>query len=229
MESVIDWINAGSTVAIALAAIFTAVLTCHLVRENRLLRKAGTEPEVVAYLTVDSRNIGAIDFVLANIGQGPAKNVQFRLCGKSDDFERHDILLANQTDRKAVSVLPQGERVQSFLGMSHRMLKEPRLRPFDVYIEYENIRGEFSKTIHSLDVSQFSGFSFLGKPPEVKMASALEKIEGILRRVSAGSNRLKVETLARDEARTDRKQAIEKENRRQQKDKSCVDPDDPDA
>ena len=205
-----------STGVIAVAALVTTGLTFYLFRENRLLRRAGTEPEIVAYLTVDSRNNGAIDFVLANIGQGPARNVQFILCGENDNFERHDILLANQPDRRAVSVLPQGERLQSFFGMSHLLLKEPRLRPFNVCIEYENIRGEISKTVHALDISQFSGFSTLGKPPEVKMANALEKIERTLQRVSAGSNRLKIETLTRDEALKDREEAIEEEERRQQ-------------
>ena len=225
MESVIDWINAGSTVAIALAAVVSAILSYHLFKENRLLRKAGTEPEVVAYLTMDARNIGAINFVLANIGQGPARNVEFTLHTENDDFERHDILLGNEAGRKAVSVLPQGGRIESFFGMGYLLLNEPKLRPFRVSVEFENIHGKVSKTTQVLDVSQFIGLSTLGKKPEVEIASSLKKIETVLRHASTGFRRLKVETLTRNEARKDRERAIDKEDRRQQKENACSDSD----
>ena len=220
---VINWINAISTSVIAIVAISTAILTFYLFRENRLLRKAGTEPEVVAYLTMDSRTFGAINFVLANIGQGPARNVQFSFHIENDDFERHDILLANQADRKAVSVLPQGERIESFFGIGRMLLNEPRLRPFNVSIEYENIYGGSSKTRHLLDVSQFSGFSTLGKPPEVEIAKALTKIERVLSHSSTGLKRLKVETITTDEVRRDREQA--RKLRGKQSDSATAEPD----
>ena len=216
MTCVIDWINAGSTVAIALAAIVSATIACYLYRENRLLRKAGTEPEVVAYLAMDSRNNGAIDFVLSNIGQGPAMNVQFSLDMDNDDVERHDVILANQPDRKPVSVLPQSERFQSFLGMGYLMLREPKLKLFKVNIKYENVRGDRRDSTHLLDVSQFDGYSSLGKPPEVKIADSLEKIERILRSSARVSGRLGIETVTRDEAQRARQQAIENEHLRQQ-------------
>ena len=215
MTCVIDWINAGSTVAIALAAIVSATIACYLYRENRLLRKAGTEPEVVSYLAMDSRNNGAIDFVLSNIGQGPAMNVQFSLDMDNDDVERHDVILANQPDRKPVSVLPQSERFQSFLGMGYLMLREPKLKLFKVNIKYENVRGDRRDSTHLLDVSQFDGYSSLGKPPEVKIADSLEKIERILRSSARVSGRLGIETVTRDEAQRARQQAIENEHLRQ--------------
>ena len=220
LPKVIDWINAGSTIAIALAAIVSAILTCYLYRENRLLRKAGTEPEVVTYLAMDSRNNGAIDFVMSNIGQGPAMKVKFSLDMDHDDVERHDIILANQPDRKPVSVLPQSERFRSFLGMSHLLLQEPKLKPFKVTIKYENIRGDRRGSTHLLDVSQFDGYSWLGKPPEVKIADSLEKIERILRSSARISGRLGIETVTSNEAQRARQQAIEDEDRRQQQDAS---------
>lgn len=80
----LDWIaqNANAVTAIATAVIaaftmLTAVLTRVLMAENRRLRKAGTEPEVTAYLIPHPDGNGAINFVLANIGQGPARNVTF--------------------------------------------------------------------------------------------------------------------------------------------------------
>ena len=43
-------ITAIATIFIAVSAVVTTILTRKLARENELLRKAGTEPEVIAYL-----------------------------------------------------------------------------------------------------------------------------------------------------------------------------------
>ena len=63
-------IIALATAVIAVAAVVTALLTFSLARENRLLRKLGTEPQVVAYLMTDQRYKTMVNLVLANIGQG---------------------------------------------------------------------------------------------------------------------------------------------------------------
>ena len=57
MKQILDWgvTNPGATITtiatvfIAVAAVVTVFLTRVLARENQLLRKAETEPEVVAY------------------------------------------------------------------------------------------------------------------------------------------------------------------------------------
>jgi hypothetical protein len=46
-------ITALATAAIAATGLATVWLTATLVRESRLLRKAGTEPDVIAYLLPD--------------------------------------------------------------------------------------------------------------------------------------------------------------------------------
>ena len=74
-------ITAIATIFIAVSAVVTTILTRKLARENELLRKAGTEPEVIAYLDIGSH---FINFVLANVGQGPAQKVRFSI--ESDDF-----------------------------------------------------------------------------------------------------------------------------------------------
>jgi hypothetical protein len=93
MSDLVFWLNANpnavSGLASAVSAIATVVLamttivyawhTWQLAKENRLLRRAGTDPQVVAYATLNPRVFGAIDFVIANIGKGPAQNVSFEI------------------------------------------------------------------------------------------------------------------------------------------------------
>ena len=186
MINLIDWLNTNSgavttiaTVIIAGTAIVTVFLTKTLATENRLLRKAGTEPKVVPYIKVDHRFTRAINLVLSNVGQGPAKNVQYSFVADADDFANHSVALINYSNRTAISILPQGEQIEEFFGMGTDLLKNPPLGPFDVSIKYENLNGESEGwTKHSLDVAQFRDFSWLGNPTEIEIRDSLRKIEG---------------------------------------------------
>ncbi len=182
MPIVIEWINAVSTVAIAVAAVVSAILAYHLFRENRLLRKAGTEPKVIAYLKTDSRMNGAVNFVLANIGEGPARNIRFSFDVEESVFDQHGIVLRNEAERRAINILPQGERVESYFGTIPKLLGKPKMEPFAVSIKYENLNGGSDGEEHVLDVYQFRGFATYGRPTDVEIASSVRKIENTLNR-----------------------------------------------
>lgn len=194
MKWILDWIVVNpavtittiATVFIAVSAVVTVFLTRALVRDNNLLRKAGTEPEVIAYLVPHPVYSLPLIFVLANVGRGPARNVSFRLDANTEDLEIHNVILRNSVDRTAINFLPQGESIRAFFGMSMDVMKEPRLQPFDVVVKYQNMAGrDLSKTC-PLDVAQFEGFELI-ESPEKKVADALEKIESHLRRFLVSS------------------------------------------
>lgn len=188
-------VTALATVVIAVMAIVTGALTYALIRENRILRKAGTEPNVVAYLTTHARRPTMTNFVLANIGEGAARNLRFRFEADEQDFASHKVRLNNSCDRAAIGVLPQGEKIEAFFG-GHELYLNSKLKPFRVVIEYEDIKGRRRISTHSLDVSQFDGFSILGESAEHDIAEALKKIEQHFNHLSNGTSRLRVETVS---------------------------------
>ena len=110
-------ITVSSTVVIAISAAITAVLTWRLIRDNRNLAKVGTEPQVVAYLVGDPFQ-PFTNFVLANVGRGPAKNVEFEF--DLEEFHYHRILLRNEPARKPHGFLLQGEKREMLFG-DHRL------------------------------------------------------------------------------------------------------------
>lgn len=71
--------TATATIVLAATTIVYAWHTWQLVKENRLLRKAGTDPQVVAFAIINPHVYGAIDFVMANVGKGPARMFHSRL------------------------------------------------------------------------------------------------------------------------------------------------------
>ncbi len=203
-------ITAVATLVIAMSAVVTTILTRKLARENELLRKAGTEPEVVAYLDIGSC---FINFVLANVGQGPAQKVQFSI--ESDDFRFSDalppeqkIFLRNNTERTAISFLPQGENIRVVFCFDRILFAKPKLPPFDVLIKYENIKGKAYKKIVKLDIAQFLGFSS-PRPPKIEtdLVNVLKEIEKHFWKVSS-SGRLRVETMTTQEIRQEFKEMI---------------------
>ena len=168
---------AVATVVIAASALLTFFLTWALVRENKLLRKAETEPEVVAYLAIHPLHHEFLNFVLANVGRGPARNVRFELDISEEELNSREILLKNSVDRKPIGFLPQGEVFAVHFGNGERAHSDPRLPPFNVKIDYENLKGKQETKTCLLDVAQFDDLWLLGSPPEKDIAGSLKKIE----------------------------------------------------
>ena len=156
-------VSAVATVFIAGFAIITARLTKALAEENRLMRKAGSKPEVVVYLATDSQRPHAINFVLANVGRGPAKNVEFTIEGDMDDFAAHHVSSAfrNQSGGKGTDMLPQGECIQSFFGVGPSLLATPQLSCFSVSLTYEDLNGKTLEKRYQIDVAQLGWINWL--------------------------------------------------------------------
>lgn len=181
----------------AIATIVIAYVTFILADENRRLRKAGTEPEVVAYLTPHQDGTGGINFVLANIGQGAARNVKFNLEYDKADFSSHGVFLVDNPDRTAIGVLPQGEKVLSLFGISFRLAKgndgkQSPLKPFDVIVTYDNLNGEPMRSTQTLSVAQFLGLpGYASKPYLKEIADSLNNIDKSLAALAKTAPHLK--------------------------------------
>ena len=187
MPSIVAWllpysqfITIISTIAIAISAVITVSLTWRLTRDNRNLAKAGAEPEVVAYLGSDPFQ-PYTNFVIANVGRGPAKNVEFEFDLEESHYNR--IVLKNEPDRKPHGFLLQGERREIPFG-DRRLFgdgedrEKNALRPFQVAVKWKNLRGKEFDATYILDVRQF-----LGIPPTSSLFDPLSKIANSLTKI----------------------------------------------
>ncbi|CDX42375.1 conserved exported hypothetical protein [Mesorhizobium sp. ORS 3359] len=201
-ESALKFINdngpAITIIASALVAIFAAistVLTAVLAIENRRLRLAGLSPEVVAYLEPHPDGNGAVNFVLANIGQGPAMNVKLELNYDEADFRSHDVHLLNEPGRAAFTVLPQGERRSYLFGVGYVLFGKEQggsgkiLKPFVVRTSYKNVFGKRGESTHQIDITQFTGLAGMGSKPAIReVAESLKRMEGHLGKIAKQSD-----------------------------------------
>ncbi|MDB5602338.1 MAG: hypothetical protein JWN71_4382 [Xanthobacteraceae bacterium] len=200
------WLNANtglvSGVASAVSAFAAAVVMCatiatvtlnrRLAKENRTLRKTEGDPQVVAYATINPRVWAAIDFVIANIGKGPARNVTYTVLSGAESLTKKEARLFPSGVKFAF--LPSGEQLSSTMGMGWDLLSEPALPPFEVELTYENLAGEQRCAKFSVDVNQFNGMYRLGTPNDELIAQNLKKIADVMEGWSRG--RLQVETMS---------------------------------
>ncbi|MCY3507177.1 MAG: hypothetical protein OXH41_13540 [Chloroflexi bacterium] len=213
-----DWVIVAATVVIALSALASLWLNWRLSQDNRALRKAGTEPEVVAYLGVEHHAAYLVYLVLENVGQGPACDVGYFVDAAPDDFAKHNVRkLPARTHRTVASLLPQGGRTQLFMGDTYSLLgsrEESGLEPFKVRVCYSNLRGISADSKEFLlDVSELGDLAEV-VPAEERIASSLKKIQEQLGQLARGSARLHVETITTDE-REARNQELRARSRRQ--------------
>jgi hypothetical protein len=205
----------------AVTALFTAVLACStivlafltwmLAFETRRLRRAGTEPELVAYLLPDKRHKTIVNFEIANIGQGAARDIRFRFIAEPEDFARHEVRLAAESTARRIAVLPQGERLSTLFAQGFELFKDAPLKPFTVAVRH---RASKKEELFHLDVADFKGLVTVGVPAEHEMAEALKKMERTLDSWSSGFKRLKIEsTTAAEEEERRRKMYYEMRRR----------------
>lgn len=198
LQAAIDSINENSatisviaTAVIAAFAVISTVLTALLAIENRRLRLAGLNPEVVAYLEPHPDAHGGVNFVLANIGQGPALDVKFELDYDESDFRAHSAHVFNDPNRASFTVLPQSDRRTFLLGVGYVLFGNESggsgkiLKPFTVHTRYKNIFGRTGSSVHKIDISQFIGLAGMtSKPASRDIADSLRKIENHLGKIS---------------------------------------------
>jgi hypothetical protein len=195
-ENIVDVANRYAALISAISTAAIALLTAFLWFENRALRRAGSSPDIVAYLLPHPEGTGAVEFILANVGRGPAFDVAFRFDCDKDDFAEHNVLLENDKDRTPLSVLPQGEKVKSLFGISFELYgkaSDPDVGPlkrFTVDITYQDALGRSHRSRRAVDIKQFAGLKgILAKSSSAKSAETLDKIEKHLQAISRQAGR----------------------------------------
>ena len=181
MIDVLNFFNTYDGLVVAIATGVIAWLTYQLVRENRILRRIGTEPEIIAYLIPDSKVPSVVNFVIENVGMGVAKDVSFRLQYDESDFEAYKVFLRNDPNRTQISFLPAKEKIVSIFGGFHLLAGSEtgkgRLKPFYVDLEYQDMKNKKHEKTYTLDFSSYEGLT--GRANIVGLETISNKLNSI--------------------------------------------------
>lgn len=180
LESLGSVLSSFSTVAIA-------VLTIFLWRENRLLRKAGSSPQLIAYFEPHPDGTGGLNITIANVGKGPARDVYFQFRGDSNNFSKYNLLLDCSLRRGPIATIPQDGKISIFFAVGYQLFyptsikgkeaKQP-IEPFHICLEWNQSSGR--KTYSEeflLDVKPYSDLpGFISKPHSLKLVDSVDKV-----------------------------------------------------
>ena len=177
-------LNQFSSLVTAVATAILAIITILLWLENRSLRKAGSKPEVIAYLAPHKNGTGAVCLVIANVGNGPAFDVSISIDCDRSDFRSHNVILGDYVSQVPITAIPQGEKISVLFGVGYVLFGKVNgeqinvLKPFILKLNYKTVLGKIEKRSFVLDISQFAGIpGIVEKSNETKSAEALIKIE----------------------------------------------------
>src|SRR6266446_409237 len=95
-------------------------------------------------------------------------------CPHHLDFQAHNAKLPQPVI--PLTVIPQGDRHETFFGMSWDMFTEPRLRPFTVEVTFLDLKKRKHVDAFVIDVSQFDGRITIGDHPEEELVKAAKDI-----------------------------------------------------
>lgn len=178
-----------STILSGLSTVAIAVLTVFLWRENRLLRKAGSEPKLVVYFEPHPDGTGGLNISVANVGTGPARDVYIQFKGEESDFTNYNLILDCTGKRGPLTLIPQGEKISVLFAIGYQLFKPKKgnerqpLPPFSVALEWTNLDGKVVfRDEYKLDVKPYGSLpGFVNKPYLLKI---VDSIDGVSKSVS---------------------------------------------
>jgi hypothetical protein len=188
----------------ALMAFAVVLLTAALAKDNRRLRKAGTEPDVVAYLLPDQRHLNMLNLVVANVGRGPARNVALEFVGDINTLYKKGARLLSRAKMPIHSVLPQDEKFVQIFGNALDIFDGDEPPPdFVIKVHFENSAGRKISTEYRASIKDFEGLS-RSNSPEHEIAEALKKIASAVQNWTH-LDRLQVETMTSADVHSEQK------------------------
>lgn len=172
------------TIISGLSTFAIAVLTIFLWQENKMLRKAGSKPHLVANFEVHPDGTGGINIVISNTGKGPARDIYFEFSNHVE-LDKYNILFDHTLKRGPLTLLPQGDKLSFLFAISFELFipknsnEEKVIEPFYVSLEWKSLDGrkKFQEK-YLLDIRPYGDLpGLLNEPPSLKIANAIESLE----------------------------------------------------
>jgi len=201
---------------VALSTVIYAVLTALLVTETRQMRRAQTEPKLVAFIELREEFVNFAHLYIQNVGAGPAFNVSFKLSASPDD-EGGNILIDEFSESKfletGIDYVGPNQKIQSRHTEFTKEFDKKIKAVFTVTIIYKTSSNREIRDSYKIDMSQFEGACSFGTPHLYSIAQSLNKMKDDVHHIATGFKRLKVDTYSSEDRL---RENVEREERRKE-------------
>ena len=167
------------SIATAIVALVSVIVSGIALREQRIMRQAGTDPVLVAHLGQREDEPIMVNLNISNVGAGAAMNVFAKVI--IADSPQVQGMIGNPFDtdvmkgKMPIKVILQNDKVTYELGMGHVLIGTDPLAAFKVELKYQDIEGSEYNSSHDINVAELAGRP-AGSPATTKIWRELEKI-----------------------------------------------------
>jgi hypothetical protein len=208
---------------VALSTVVYAVLTALLVTETRQMRRAQTEPKIVAFVEPREEFVNFAHLYIQNIGAGPAFDVSFHLKTKPEDDGGKLLINDFSVSRfleTGIDYIGSNQRMQSrYTAFTDEFDKKIKAI-FTVTIKYKSSTNRQYCDSYTIDMSQFEGAGGLGTPHMYSIAQSMEKLQEDVHKISTGFSKLKVQSYTHEDREREKKEREEHRNEQTAKSKA---------
>ena len=155
------------TAVVAVSTVFYTGITGWLSWETRKMRTAQNQPRVSVQAEVDQDGHPGYEFVIRNVGQGPAKDVRFDFSGDPSYFRKSFVGNAPpQVDqlpaiRDGLDYMEAGYTLRFTLGtVTEEEFRRASQKPWIINVRYRNLIGKPIRNTYVVDFSQLQGTFF---------------------------------------------------------------------
>ncbi len=182
------------------------------------MRRAQTEPVIAINIKPRDEWINLIDFVIENVGLGPAYDINFNF-DKDLQIRKNKTLKDISIFQNGINYMSPGQKIQFFFTSLIENFDEKVKTPVNVTVTYRDSLDSKIKSNFVIDFSQFLGMSQLGKPPLYEIKSLLAKLQQDVHYIMSGLRKLKVDIYTKEDREELRRQIEEEEGYSQSEDK----------
>ena len=185
---IIDWLNANSSVIIAIAIVVLVGVMGYYVYLTWRLLKANNTPEIAISLRCHETHVSLVMLCVENIGTGAARNLKFvtkpaAIPCLDIPFEKIGFL------KGGIAYFEPGRKIEQFLVNVIDKYDELKQIPLEITVKYKDaVDHEHERTFH-LDFSENEGFSHIGRPPLFEIAEATKKLQQDVNSIATGSRK----------------------------------------
>ncbi len=192
-DCVVTFLNDNSGAVQSIATVVLVAVTAYYAKQTQRTastmeesEESQTRPQIAIFLSQKDENLSLIDLVIANYGNGLARNIKFSIIGKNfvlDLAREQKTIKSFRVLKNGIKTLGPGQEYRAWLMSVIGRVDELQSSRTNVRVKYENADGKrkYSDS-YRLDFNSLPEYQ-LGKPVEYKIAEGVEKISKSAERI----------------------------------------------
>jgi hypothetical protein len=177
----LKFVNDNSGLFVVIFTLFLVYYNRRLTQETKRIREIDTEPNIEVYLVPHEQSSSFVNMVIRNSGGWSARDIAWTIDCDEENVKMKDIPILSMSLFSVSHYIPAKEEFKFYFGSSSELLKEPKMKPIKIKVNFKNDVGQAKREKEFiLDVSPWKGMEFLGEVPLLEISRNIKIISDTL-------------------------------------------------